>query len=436
MFVISTVAAYNLAAWFASEANDQDLLSSAHNVAARLWEDKNGMVAELPKNVQAVLRHNDRDHFYYQVLDEHNQRLTGDAQLPMPVTSTDTDVPRFRNAVFNGVPIRMARIRVAVRNAQDRIVIVQVARTLNAKRELLSKIFLSIVIPQAALCILSVAAVWIGVRRGLRPLLMLSHAIKNRSQSDLTPIAMKESPAEVVPLIDALNLLLSRLQTHIDAQQRFVANAAHQLRTPVAGLKAYIEYGRRVNNGKIKEVLDHLDNGTDRISELVAGLLVLARATDRVVSNPEPVELNALASEVASSLAREAASKQIDLSYFGSEQNLFVKGDRAQLREMLSNLVENGIRYTPSGGKVAVRLEAGDAISVIVSDTGPGIPEAERQRVFERFYRVLGTKVNGSGLGLAIVNEIAMAHNAQVELSAPQEGSGTVARVTFMSKHA
>jgi two-component system sensor histidine kinase TctE len=431
LLVGSTTVAYRLAAWYAEGSNDRELLSSAHNVAARLFEDKNGLVAELPKSVQAVLRHNDQDRFYYQVLDEHRQRLTGDGYLPMPVSSMETDSPHFRDVVVNHEPVRMVRIRTSLQGHPDRIVIVQVARTLHAHSELMQKILLSTVIPQAVLCILSAMAVWLGIRHGLRPLNELSTQISQRSQFDLTPISASHSPAEVRPLVEALNKLLARLDSHVGAQQRFIANAAHQLRTPVAGLKAYIEYGRRVKNGKVTEVLDHLDRGTDRMSELIAGLLVLARASDAPSMKMEPVELNNLASEVTSAFAREAASREIQLSFLGCEQSTTIEGDRGQLREMLSNLVENGIRYTPAGGQVSLKVEHGPPVCVTISDTGPGIPSEERERVFERFYRVLGTKVNGTGLGLAIVNEIAIAHGAAVELLSPPSGTGTVAKVTF-----
>jgi two-component system sensor histidine kinase TctE len=431
LFTASSIVAYNLAAWCANEANDQELLSSAHNVAARLYEDKNGVVAELPKAVQAVLRHDDRDSFYYQVLDEHNQRLTGDGYLPMPTSDTQTDVPRFRDAEVNRQPVRMARIRTALQGHPDRIVIVQVAQTLHARRGLIEKIFLSIVIPQMVLCGLSGLAVWLGVRHGLRPLRKLSEDIGRRSQFDLTPISTNQSPIEVRPIVEALNSLLGRLESHIDAQQRFVANAAHQLRTPVAGLKAYIEYGRRSKNGKIAEVFDQLDRGADRMSELIAGLLVLARATDRPTMKHEPVELNQLVSEITSCFAREAAVKDLELTFIGSEQSAIVEGDHAQLREMISNLVDNSIRFSPPNGKVIVKVDRSLPLTVSVSDTGPGIPPEERKRVFERFYRLLGTKVNGTGLGLAIVNEIALAHNANVELLDGPDGQGTLARISF-----
>lgn len=431
IFIFSTVVAYNLAAGFANDAHDHELLNAAHAVAARLTEDGDGLVAELPKTVQAVLRHDDQDKFFYQVLDTNNQRVAGDAILPMPTTSTDTDIPRFRYAKVNGSDVRIARIRVPLHHPDGQIVVVQAARTLNARSALIHRIFLSIVIPQLVLLVLSVAAVWFGVRRGLTPLRQLSMHIQKRSQVDLTPIHLESTPREMVPIIQAINVMLGRIDLYVAAQQRFVANAAHQLRTPVAGLKAYIEYGRRAQRTDVGHIFAQLDAGTDRISELVAGLLVLARTGAGQVEDHEPVDLNDVSSEVTSHLIRQAANKQIELSFEPSSTKTIVKGDKTELREMISNLVDNAIRYTQDGGRVCVSLAAGPPTVLTVKDNGPGIAPAERERVFERFYRVLGTKVNGSGLGLAIVSEIAQLHNASVEIADPEEGGGTLVRVTF-----
>lgn len=431
MFVLTGFVAYNLAAWFANDSYDKELLNSAHAVAARLTEDHNGIVADLPLAVQAVLRHNDRDEFFYQVLSTEKVRLAGDAILPTPRLDVNTDVPAFRNSVVNGHDVRIARIRMPLRQDPKKLVVVQVARTLNARNELIHKIFLSIVVPQIILGLLSVAAVNYGVKDGLRPLIELCKEIQQRSQSDLTPIKNEDTPKEVVPIVEAINSLFGRIDEHMEEQKRFVANAAHQLRTPVAGLRAYIEYGRRIANGGFTEVLNQIDAGTDRIAELVGGLLILARASERRVQPHDLVELNDLSSEVTSDLIRQAANKKIELFFHPSSNRSMVIGDKAELREMLSNVVNNAVSYTPDGGVVNVTVKSGPPPVVTVQDTGPGIPAQERKRVFERFYRVLGTKVNGTGLGLAIVQEIANSHKATVELLDPGETKGTLVRITF-----
>lgn len=431
MFVLTGFVAYNLAAWFANDSYDKELLNAAHAVAARLTEDRKGIVADLPDAVQAVLRHKDRDDFFYQVLSLEKVRLAGDAILPMPIKEVNTDIPAYRNAVVNGHDVRIARIRMPLRQDPRKLVVVQVARTLNARNELIHKIFLSIVVPQIILGLLSVAAVSYGVKDGLRPLIELSKEIQQRSQSDLTPIENENTPKEIVPIVESINSLFGRIDNHMEEQKRFVANAAHQLRTPVAGLRAYIEYGRRIANGNFSDVLNQIDAGTDRIAELVGGLLILARASERRAQPHDLVELNDLSSEVTSDLIRQAANKKIELFFHPSSTRSLVLGDKAELREMLSNLVNNAVSYTPDGGIVNVTVKAGPPPVVTVQDTGPGIPVQERKRVFERFYRVLGTKVNGTGLGLAIVQEIANSHKAKVELLDPSETKGTLVRITF-----
>ncbi len=433
MFVLTALIAYNLAAWFANDSYDKELLNAAHAVAARLSKDENGLVADLPTAVQEVLRHNDRDEIFYQVLSTAKVRLAGDAILPMPANDINTDKPSFRNAVVNFHNVRIARIRVPLHEDPNNIVVVQVARTLNARNELVHCIFLSIVIPQIFLGIISVCCVRYGVNDGLKPMVNLSQEIQQRSQWDLNAIDSKNSPSEMIPFIDAINSLFQRIDSHIEEQKRFVANAAHQLRTPVAGLRAYIEYGRRIANGNngFSDVLAQLDAGTDRIAELVGGLLILARASERRIKQREYIDLNDLCSEVTSDLIRQAANKRVELFFQPSSKQCMVIGDKSEIQEMISNIVDNAVSYSPDGGVVNVTVKAGPPPVIVVQDNGPGIPVKERQRVFERFYRVLGTRVNGTGLGLAIVQEIAQSHKAKVELLDPLGEKGTLVRVTF-----
>ena len=433
LFVLTALIAYNLAAWFANDSYDKELLNAAHAVAARLTKDRENLVAELPSAVQEVLRHNDRDQFFYQVLNTNKERLAGDAILPIPEGDIDTERPSFRDSVVNSHKVRIARIRVPLHQAPSQLVVVQVARTLNARNELIHCIFLSIVIPQIILGFLSVYCVRCGIKDGLKPLTQLSEDVQRRSQSDLTAIDMRDRPSEMVPFIDAINSLFARLESHIDEQQRFVSNAAHQLRTPVAGLRAYIEYGRRIANGNkgFSDLLVQLDSGTDRIAEMVGGLLVLARTSERRSKQLDYIDLNDLASEVTAELFRQAANKKIELFFLPSSRPSLIFGDRGELHEMLSNVVSNAVMYSPEGGVVNVTVKAGPPPVVVIQDNGPGIPLKERQRVFERFYRVLGTRVNGTGLGLAIVREIAKSHNATVELLDPPGTKGTLVRITF-----
>jgi two-component system, OmpR family, sensor histidine kinase TctE len=236
----------------------------------------------------------------------------------------------------------------------------------------------------------------------------------------------------VRPIVGALNELLDRLREDIESQRRFVANAAHQLRTPLAGLKTYVTLSRRISkDARVGDLMEQVDRGVDRMSHLVNRLLSLAKAEPRSTS-PQllPVELNEIASAATEQLVGEAIDKRVELAFEPSSSGCTVSGDAESLRELVQNLVENAVRYTPSGGEVIVSVVAEPKPAVVVEDSGPGIPVDERDRVFERFYRG-DTEEAGSGLGLAIVREIAAHHGAIVTIVDNDRHQGTRITVEF-----
>jgi two-component system sensor histidine kinase TctE len=268
----------------------------------------------------------------------------------------------------------------------------------------------------------------------LRPLKEVERAVAARSPADLRELPADSAPREVQPLVIAINELLLRLQEDRAAQKRFVANAAHQLRTPLAGLKTQTDLASRYNDpDELHQSLANIRTSADRAARLVQQLLSLARVEPAVYAPPkhQQVNLNGIVREVTSELVPQALAKNIDLGFEGFEQPCLIMGDRENLYEMTVNLVENAILYTQSGGKVTVRLENLQQPRLVVDDNGPGIPAEERERVFERFYRTLGTSVSGSGLGLSIVQEIAEIHDAVVRLTSGPDGTGTSAIVQF-----
>ena len=277
------------------------------------------------------------------------------------------------------------------------------------------------------------ALFWFGIRRSLAPLDRLRDEIEHRSPADLAPVASSATPLEVKPLVTALNQLLSRLQEALGTQQRFIANAAHQLRTPLAGLKMHVALARReVQTGEARALIDMIASETERASHLANQLLTLARAepSSSLQGARQPVNLHDVASRAVQGWVPRALARGIDLGF--ELQDAWSLGDPLLLRELLANLVDNAINYTPSGGNVTVRTRVDGGAAVLeVEDCGPGIPESEHERVFERFYRLPGTGGEGCGLGLAIVREIAERHGARVQLATPVSGTGTVARVSF-----
>jgi two-component system sensor histidine kinase TctE len=247
-------------------------------------------------------------------------------------------------------------------------------------------------------------------------------------------------PGEVRPLVDEVNDLMARLGRTFDFQNRFVADAAHQLKTPVSGLKAQIELAMRESDPeRVRHSLAQLYISADRLSRLVRQLLSLARNEPGALDSMQlqPLDLNAFALEVSMDWVPEAIKRQIDLGFEGHEQPLMIDADRDRLRELINNLIDNAIRYSQANGRVTVRLAPGDGDAgaghcrLSISDDGPSIPVEERARIFERFHRLLGTQEDGSGLGLAIVSEIATLHSARITLEEDTDGVGNTFSVIF-----
>jgi two-component system sensor histidine kinase TctE len=441
--LITTAIAYSLSSNFANAAYDRELLNSADSVAARLRSDGKKIWLDLPPAAIAVLRHNGREKLYYQVIRTDGIRIAGDTILQGPFPKLNSDIPLLRTDVLNKKPIRIARIKVDLPNYPEGPVFVQVAETLEKRELLTTQILLSILIPQIVLIVFGSFAVSAGVSRGLAPLRVLRDALAMRSQFDLSSLVEDNEPGELKPLVRAINDLLSRLRLDIEFQQRFVANAAHQFRTPLAGLKTYIYAAKKLpSNEKMNTLLDQIESGTDRMSRLSNQLLALAKADPaNKLGKNESIDLNLIVSDIAASFVEKALDKDIELSFEGTNGPSMILGNATSLAELATNLIDNAILYTQPGGKIAVRLAYKDNqghIALTVQDNGPGIPPHERDQVFERFYRVLGTEAPGSGLGLAIVKEIASAHEAKVSINALNEESGTTVTVLFptMSKSA
>jgi len=276
---------------------------------------------------------------------------------------------------------------------------------------------------------------WYAVGRALAPLETLRREVESRSHRDLSALPIQQTPQEVRPLISAMNELLDRLSLALAAQQRFIADAAHQLRTPIAGLKTQTELAlRQAPAGDAQATLRQLRSATEQTTHLVNQLLSLARAEPPGgrAHPSQRLDLHALARSATTDWVPRALERNVDLGFDTDSERVDIDADPFLLREMLNNLLDNAIRYTHPGGQVTVRVgfDAGRP-RVSVEDNGPGIPETERSRVFERFYRVLGTGTEGCGLGLAIVREIAQSHGAEVKLASAIDGTGTTVHVIF-----
>lgn len=400
--------------------------------------DTPGLALLLAPPVEEFLK--EREGFAaYGILDGNGRLLLGESWLPTVLPSTDG--AEFLSVVAGGITYRVVAQRSPTAAGE---LILMLADGSDARQHWLDTVLVRVLLPNLLLLLVAAVAVTWAVSRALRPLIELKQAVERRSPRDLSPIDADSAPAEVRPLVSALNRLFSLVNTQTEAQRRFVADAAHQLRTPLAGLQAQVEAwaqaARSMGGGDLLslrvEQVQRLRDATRRTSQLANQLLALSRA-DAVSADAQPlqqVDLKDLCETILALYLDDAAAKQIDLGL--ETQPAQVQGHAWLLRELLINLVDNAVKYAPAGGRITLRCGldgTGPAPRawIEVEDDGAGIPEAERQRVLQRFYRVPGTAGEGNGLGLAIADEIARAHQTQLELGSGSAGRGLRVRVGF-----
>lgn len=437
LWPISIIITHNVADKIANEPYD---LALADNVRAlgRLVALYDGVVTvDFPAPPRALFRSDQDDAVYYQVALSDDVVVTGDEEITWvaPPRNLIPEQIMLRDDFVQGEEVRVAYQFLQASSGSDmELVLVQVAETRNKRSNLASRVVTGVLLPQFAIIPLAVVLVWVGLTRGIAPLNRLQSRIRRRRPTDLSPITPASVPEEVRPLIVSFNDMMARLEENLQAQQRFIADAAHQMRTPLTGLKMQTELAlQETDPEQLRQSLKQIAESTDRASHLINQLLSLARAeaTTEKIYAVEQVDLEAVIREVAQDLFPCALAKDIDFGVEYSGQLLLVDGNTVLLREMIKNLIDNAIKYTPRGGSVTARARVAGAVIFEVEDTGVGIPESDRELVFERFYRVLGSGESGSGLGLPIVREIADLHSATVSLNANPSGQGTLAQVVF-----
>lgn len=397
----------------------------------------------LPASARALLRADETDSVYFHVITRDGKLLAGDKDLPMPeLAGGDIGVVGdiyLRDGEFNGQELRFAYTYLADSQLpKDRWIIVEVAETTEKRTQLANKIVASVILPQFIIIPLAVMLVWFGLSRGLRPLTRLRNTIETRDPDDLSPIGTRRVPEELEPLVEAFNEMLERMKKNVGAQQRFVADAAHQMRTPLTGLKTQAQFAMRETDPEaLRHALRQIATGVDRAGRLVNQLLTLARTegNEPAQQRQEPLDLARLARDVVEDWVIIAIEKEIDLGYESTEPAM-IMGNAFLLRELLKNLIDNALCYTPSGGHVTCRLLVTPLTVVLeVEDDGIGISEEQAELVFERFYRASDSGAEGSGLGLAIVQEIAQQHDAKASLRPNPRGQGALASVIFGAWH-
>ncbi len=459
LWPMSVVLTWVVAQGIAGQPFDRELAEMARTVARQVVVEPAGpgrpsMVRlRLPEVAAEVLRTDDADRVWFQVLGVRGEFVAGDRELPVPEESA---VPgqelRYRDDEVQSDPVRVAYFWLpATGVAGEAAPLVQVAETLEKRSRLATEIIKGVILPQFVILPLAVLLVWFALARGIKPLNELQKRIRRRESQDLSPLEERDVPEEVAPLVGAINDLLARLDRSMSTQKHFLADAAHQLKTPLAGLRMQAELAQReIDAGEqdpqaLKRSLQQIAYSSQRAAHMVNQLLAMARAEDKENARRlQEVDLAQLARETVRDFVPKAMDKRVDLGYEGPEEGRALhgrlQGQPLLVRELIRNLVDNALQYTPHGGTVTVRVmddPFGQVVVLQVEDTGPGIPDAERELVLQPFYRALGTDVDGSGLGLAIVQEVVQQHGAELSIedarprgSAAAQGMGAGALFT------
>ncbi|WP_439112469.1 sensor histidine kinase N-terminal domain-containing protein [Hydrogenophaga sp.] len=388
-------------------------------------ESQDGKVSfTLTPQARDLLRADDSDLVYYQVVDPRGELISGESDFPLPRDNETPEPGRvlMRDDLVRGDEVRVAYTWLSRGNGTQRLVLMQMAETKGKRSTLATEIIKGVMVPQFVILPLAVLLVWLALVRGIRPLNELEQRIRARKPDDLSPIEESFIPQEVAPLVSSINDLLARLKTSLTTQKRFLADAAHQLKTPLAGLRMQAELAQRENDPvEIRGSLQQIARSSARATHTVNQLLALARAetTGRTLPSAR-IDLAKLVTSVVQDSVPRALEHGNDLGYEGPDSvpaDCMMDGNPTLLQEMVRNLVDNAINYSGRGGVVTARvlLDRFSGVQILqVEDNGPGIPENERDLVLQPFYRALGTNVDGSGLGLAIVHEIAQQHGASV----------------------
>lgn len=457
LWPISIAVTHHIADDIANLPYDQAMTRSVATLTRSLVVEGGKIGVKLPARDEGLPRSDDEDTAFFQIIGTRGELLAGDSDLPAvpeviegprlilvpggpevppvlpPDPKADAALVLFRDDRILGDPVRVAYSRLPLIKGQPPV-LVQVAETRHKREALVSRIISGVLLPQFAIIPLTVILVYFGLSKGLAPLGRLRDRIRARRMGDLSRIPIFGVPDEVRPLVVSFNEMMERLEANLQAQQRFIADAAHQMKTPLTGLKTQTELAlRETDPDLMRAELGRIAESADRAAHLIHQLLALARAEASHEKVHKAVHLDAVAlsREITGEWTPRAMAKRIELAFEGADRPLPIDGVPLLLREMLNNLIDNAIKYTHTDGHVTVRVRGDDFVTLEVEDDGVGIPVADREQVFARFYRVLGSEADGSGLGLPIVQEIAALHSAGVQLGEGSDGKGTRVTVVF-----
>jgi two-component system sensor histidine kinase TctE len=442
LWMAGGVAAYKFAAGYANQAVDASLLQASRALARQLKPVGNGLLIDFPRAAQDVLEADPADKLLYMVSSPPGQFILGNQSLPAPVLPTEDTVPidpELNTPYFydgampvtgraalhapQGQPLRLVALylRFGDDGTAPQTMLVQVARSSANREELARRILVDMLLPMSCLVLLMTLIVWLGIRAGLAPLARLRQQVEGRNPTDLAPLQLASAPRELWSLATALNTLLTAVQNNVNTQKRFIGDAAHQLRTPLAGLKSQTEIAlQSTTDPDLRARLQRVHDSATRSAHLVNQLLTLARAEPESVMahDRHRFDLHRMAQTLTAEWVPRALRARIDLGMDeNATQPVWVVANELLIREALTNLIDNALHYSGENSQVTVHVSSTPQQEALleVTDTGPGIDAGSRDRVFERFVRATEAG-HGCGLGLAIVREIVERHAGRVSL--------------------
>lgn len=424
LLVVDAWLSYSDALGAANQAYDRSLSASVKGIAERVYATESEVVVDIPYSALELFEAGSSDRLFYSVGVPGEPAITGYEGLPLPET-IEPNVPVFYDGIYKGQQLRLgAMLKPLYRKEFPKPVLVVIGETINTRQEVVHHLFSREVARKALLVVVALAVALFATMIAVQPIDNLGQAIRERPDDDLTPIDAVGVPHEVKPLVDAINLHMERIGAMLEARRRFITDAAHQLRTPLAVLNTQAEYAlRQHTESEMRPAIEALHNSLGSAIRLTNQLLSLSRAEpiNGLMAARQPVDIVAVARDMVVELLPLAERKGIDLGFEGGAAALVVAGHPVLLRELVANLVDNALRYTPAAGIVTVAVDlAPDAASMArirVIDNGPGIPQQFREQVFLRFFRLDGGDYTGSGLGLSIVREIVLGHDGEIALA-------------------
>ena len=428
--VVAGVMAYDAARQTADLLQDNALLASARTIGEDVEWSNGELLANVPPAALEIFESPYQDHVFYRIVADGDRLLGGTPELALP--SEHAAYPVFYDTTLDDQAIRAVAYQRQLYNAGEALsVVVVVGKTQASRAGMLAQLWHPQLIRQGLMLVLAVVLVLIGLTSELRPLMKLKDDVPDRDPMQLEPVRVDHLPTELRPIVDAINQCIARLKLHTSTQRQFIADAAHQLRTPLTLLDTQVQCARQcvADEPALSDALTGIHRTSRKMTEITNQLLLLARAES--APSPAPnvsVDMTQVVSSVLEESLLAAQRRDIDLGA-DLEGDLRVAGSEQLLTALVSNLVDNAIRYTQAGGAVTARCRlAGEEVVLEVVDNGPGIPAEMRAHVFERFYRGM-TDVEGTGLGLAIVQRIAQTHGGSVGVAPGKGRVGLVATV-------